>query len=72
MSEQCLNGKVVIVIGGGFGIGQVIVICFVEYGVKVYMLDCMLEKVEEMKQMIEKVGGEVYVIECDIFKLDYV
>lgn len=57
-----LKEKVVIVIGGVMGIGKVIVICFVEEGVKVVIWDINEEK------------GKVLVVEFDglFFKVNII
>lgn len=65
MSKE-FEGKIVLVIGGSFGIGRVIVIVFVKKGVKVVIVSCWEKEGEEIVVMIKEVGSEVIFFKIDI------
>jgi NAD(P)-dependent dehydrogenase (short-subunit alcohol dehydrogenase family) len=72
MGDHKLKDKVAIVTGGGSGIGRAAVLEFARNGAKVAMLDRNLEEAKKVKQEVEREGGEVAVIECDISKPEMV
>ena len=63
-----LKDRVVIVTGGARGIGRAIALAFVREGAKVALVDVDKEKLEVLKNEIEKKKGKVIVTPCDITK----
>ena len=67
-----LEGKNVIVTGGGGSIGRAICLRFAEYGCRIGVFDLNAERALETCNLIEKAGGKGYPIECDIADHDAV
>jgi 2-hydroxycyclohexanecarboxyl-CoA dehydrogenase len=61
-----LEGKTVIVTGGGGSIGRAICLRYAEYGCKIGVFDLNAERALETCTLIEKSGGKGYPVECDI------
>jgi 3-oxoacyl-[acyl-carrier protein] reductase len=61
-----LKDRVVIVTGAARGIGKAIGVTFVREGAKVVLVDVDQEKLEILKNEIEKKKGQVIAISCDI------
>lgn len=60
-----LKGKIVIVIGGNSGLGQVFVMVLVKVGVNIFIFSFVKDN-GEIKEMIEKQGVEVDFMQVDI------
>ncbi len=65
-----VEGKVVIITGGGTGIGLASAIRLGEAGAKIVLSGRTLETLEEAKRQIEEVGGEAHVYSCDISDME--
>ena len=60
------SGKVAIVTGAGSGIGAAVTEELAKSGVKVFGVDILVEKVEELKQKLGKGKGEIVPFKCDL------
>ena len=63
-----LKDRVAIITGAARGIGKAIALTFVREGAKVALIDVDKEKLEILKNKIEKKKGEVIDIFCNITK----
>ncbi len=63
-----LKDRVSIITGGARGIGKAIALTFVREGAKVVLVDVDKEKLETLKNEIEKRKGEAITVPCDITK----
>ena len=64
--EKRLEGKVVVVTGGGSGIGRASALAFAEQGSTVIVSDIRIEGGEETVHMIEKGGGQAIFVQTDV------
>ena len=75
MSER-LKDKVAIIVGAGctpgdtMGNGRATAILFAREGASVALVDYRKESAEETKQMIDKEGGESFVIQADVTRAE--
>ena len=67
-----LKGKVAVVTGASSGLGKRAAIAYANYGADVVLLARRLEKLEEVKQEITKIGRACLTIKCDITKKEEV
>lgn len=58
--------KSVLIIGVGFGIGKVVVLVFVEVGVKIVVLDINEDGGRGIVEEIKCVGGIVFFKKCNV------
>ena len=63
-----LTGKVAVVTGASSGIGKEAAIAYAEMGADVALLARRVDKLEETKKEIEKIGRRAICIECDVTK----
>lgn len=63
-----LKDKVAVVTGASSGLGKRAAIAYANYGADVILLARRLEKLEEVKQEITKIGRACLTIKCDITK----
>jgi 3-oxoacyl-[acyl-carrier protein] reductase len=63
-----LKNRVAIVTGAARGIGKAVALTLVREGAKVALIDVEKERLEALKEEIEKNGGQVAAIVCDITK----
>ena len=64
-----LKDKVAIITGAGSGIGWATSMMFAREGAKVVLNDIVLERIELLKEEIDRVGGEAIVTHGDVAKL---
>lgn len=57
-TEQCLEGKTILVTGAGDGIGRVAALTYARYGATVLLLGRTLSKLETVYDEIESLGGK--------------
>lgn len=73
LCNNALDGKVIIVTGGGTGLGKAMSKYFLELGANVIItsrkLDVLQETAKELNNLVNK---EIYPVECDIRKYDQV
>jgi len=73
LCNNALDGKVIIVTGGGTGLGKAMSKYFLELGANVIItsrkLDVLQETAKELSNLVDK---EIYPVECDIRKYDQV
>ncbi|SES94075.1 gluconate 5-dehydrogenase [Salinibacillus kushneri] len=67
-----LDGKVAIVTGGGRGLGRQIALAYADAGAKVVICSRKVENCEVTAKEIEKIGGEVLALPCDVKEPDQV
>ena len=65
-----LNGKTVIVTGGGGGIGRAIAIRLAEAGANVAILDIIAERAEETATRIRETGARALTFPADVMESD--
>ncbi|MEH6582493.1 MAG: SDR family oxidoreductase [Halioglobus sp.] len=61
-----VEGKVVIITGGGTGIGLASAIRLGEAGAKVVLSGRTIETLQDAKNQVEEAGGEAHIYKCDI------
>ena len=65
MSMQ-LEGKSIVVMGGGSGVGRATSLRFAEEGAKVVVADVDLDRAKGTVQLIEEAGGTALADQCDV------
>jgi NAD(P)-dependent dehydrogenase (short-subunit alcohol dehydrogenase family) len=66
--EKIFNGKVAIVTGGSFGIGQATAVAFAKRGATVVVADWIEDKENTTVELIKNTGQEALFIKCDVSK----
>ena len=61
-----LEGKSIVVMGGGSGVGRATALRFAEEGAKVVVADVDLDRAKETVQLIEEAGGTALADQCDV------
>lgn len=73
LRDDALQGKVIIVTGGGSGLGKSMTKYFLELGAKVAITSRDLEKLENTAKELEaETGGKCLAIQCDVRHYDQV
>ena len=73
LKDDALEGKVILVTGGGSGLGKSMSKYFLELGAKVVIASRKMEKLEAAaKELKEATGGDVLPVQCDVRKYDEV
>ena len=73
LRDNALKDQVIIVTGGGSGLGKAMTTYFLELGAKVVITSRNLEKLEGTSaELMEKTGGEVLPLACDVRHYDQV
>jgi NAD(P)-dependent dehydrogenase (short-subunit alcohol dehydrogenase family) len=67
LRDGSLEGKVIVVTGGGSGLGKSMTSYFLELGAKVAITSRNLEKLEATaKELSESTGGDCFAVSCDV------
>lgn len=67
LRDDALNGKNIVVTGGGSGLGKAMTRYFLELGAQVAITSRNLEKLENTtKELEEETGGKCFAIQCDV------
>lgn len=73
LRDDALEGKNIIVTGGGSGLGKSMTRYFLELGAKVAITSRNLEKLENTaKELEEETGGKCFAVQCDVRHYDQV
>ena len=67
-----LDGRVVLVTGGGSGIGRSTALCIAREGAKVVVADVEVRGGDETVRMIQDTGGQAIFVKVDVTKADEV
>lgn len=68
--NQDFDGKVALVTGATSGIGQATALAFARAGASVVVADIAEQGVQETARMIERIGGKVVAVRCDVTKTE--
>ena len=66
MSEYGLNGKVVVITGASKGLGEAMALALGAAGASIALVSRDAERLNAVKQAVEKVGGKVQVFQADV------
>lgn len=73
LRDDALQGKTIVVTGGGSGLGKAMATYFLELGAQVVITSRNLEKLETVKTEMEAAtGGKVLAVACDVRDYDQV
>jgi len=73
LRDDALEGKNIIVTGGGSGLGKSMTKYFLELGAKVAITSRNIEKLENtVKELEEETGGKCFAVQCDVRHYDQV
>ncbi|MCG9973162.1 SDR family oxidoreductase [Christiangramia crocea] len=73
LRDDALEGKNIIVTGGGSGLGKSMTRYFLELGAKVAITSRNLEKLQNTaKELEEETGGKCFAVQCDVRNYDQV
>lgn len=73
LRDDALQGKTIVVTGGGSGLGKAMTTYFLELGANVVITSRNLEKLQTVKEELEKkTGGKVLPVQCDVRHYDQV
>ena len=73
LRDDALQGKTIVVTGGGSGLGKSMTTYFLELGANVVITSRNLEKLQTVKQELEaETGGKVLPVQCDVRHYDQV
>jgi len=73
LRDDALEGKNIIVTGGGSGLGKSMTRYFLELGAKVAITSRNIEKLENtVKELEEETGGKCFAVQCDVRHYDQV
>lgn len=67
LRDDALEGKTIVVTGGGSGLGKAMTRYFLELGAKVAITSRNLEKLQNTaKELEEETGGKCFAVQCDV------
>ena len=73
LRDNALEGKRIVVTGGGSGLGKAMTRYFLELGAKVAISSRNIEKLENtVKELEEETGGHCFAVQCDVRHYDQV
>lgn len=70
--QQQLHGKRVLITGASYGIGESLAIALAKSGAHLILVARTAEKLSEVQQRVEAMGGQAEIIPCDLTKADEV
>ncbi len=65
-----LKGKNCLITGAASGIGRQLALQLAKEGMNLFLSDIVMDKLEEVKEEIEKMGNKVFICKCDVSKFD--
>jgi NAD(P)-dependent dehydrogenase (short-subunit alcohol dehydrogenase family) len=68
--QRDFSGKVAFVSGATSGIGRITALAFAQAGASVVVADISEPGVQSTAHLIEKAGGKVRPVRCDVTKID--
>ena len=73
LRDNALEGKTIVVTGGGSGLGKAMTTYFLELGAQVVITSRNIEKLQKVKTELEnQTGGKILAVQCDVRHYDQV
>ena len=73
LRDNALEGKTIVVTGGGSGLGKAMTTYFLELGAQVVITSRNIEKLQKVKTELEnQTGGKILPVQCDVRHYDQV
>ncbi len=66
--KQAVSGKTILITGASFGIGEALVYLLADRGARLILVARTEEKLIDLKETVEKRGGEAVIFLCDLYE----